>query len=68
MTVTHLAKVYGVHRSTIHRWLKTDPLLRKQFLVAAARTGNDAMQIEKETLSETRMTEEDDDELDCPQE
>ena len=42
MTITYLANFYSVHRSTIHRWLKSDSSFKMNILEAFTRTGSEA--------------------------
>ncbi len=43
MTVTYLANLYGVHRSTVHRWLSNDNNFKTNFQRTSATLGNEAM-------------------------
>lgn len=43
MTVKYLADLYGVHRSTIHRWLSSDNSFKRKVLETFATLGNEAM-------------------------
>lgn len=43
MTATYLANLYGVHRSTIHRWLSSDNSFKRKVLETFATLGNEAM-------------------------
>lgn len=43
MTVTYLASFYGVHRSTIHRWLNSDKDFKLEVLNISATLGNEAV-------------------------
>lgn len=66
ITVKYLAEYYGVHRSTIYRWIESDQSFKRKTLEIIAKSGAEAMRHEVQesyaTTSKHAMTAEDDNE------